>query len=350
VVWQSETLLRAQVPAGIAAGTYDLMVADPRGQSSRLLQAFASLGPDRIPPVVTIASPPDDAIVGAGAQVSGVVDVDDGFGQVVSLEVIVRTDQSTVFTADCSTAAQAQAPCELTFVAPAPPSSAGVLYLDATAIDGGGNPGKAEIVLELVAAPQVAAVAPARGSTLGSTLVTVTGANFLGAQQTTVSFGGIAATISGWSPTSMTLETPLHAAGPVDVTVEIGGAVATLPAGFLYVDPPIVKEIDPSYGPTVGGTAVSVVGDNFTQATEILIGGAPLTGASYQTPNRITGFTPPGNGGQPSPVGTYDPVLDSTNYGMATFSYGVGGDFTGGDGGNPPIPCLRDAACAGAGP
>ncbi|HZL18495.1 MAG TPA: IPT/TIG domain-containing protein [Polyangia bacterium] len=352
VVWQSETLLQAQVPAGIAAGTYDLVVADPRGQSSRLARAFASLGPDLIPPVVTIASPADDAIVAAGAPVSCVVQADDGFGQVVSLEVTVRTGQTSVSAADCGIAAQAKAPCELTFVAPTPPSSAGVLFVDATAIDGGGNRGTAEIALELVAAPRADAVAPARGSTLGSTLVTVTGANFLSAQQTTVSFGGLAATISAWSPTSMTVETPLHVAGAVDVTVEIGGAVASLPGGFLYVDPPLVRQINPSYGPTSGGTAVSVVGDNFTQATEILIGGAPLTGAIYQTPNRITGFTPPGSSGPPSPVGTYDPVLDSQNYGRATFSYGADGGVPGGtDGGNlPPIPCLSDVGCAGSDP
>jgi IPT/TIG domain len=351
VVWQSETLLQAQLPAGIAAGTYDLVVVDPRGRSSRLPQAFASLGPDLIPPVVTIVSPPDDAIVGAGAQVSCVVQADDGFGQIVSLAVTVRTDQASVSTADCSAAAQTKSPCELTFVAPPPPSSAGVLYVDATAFDAGGNKGMAEIVLELVAAPRVDAVAPARGSTLGSTLVTVTGANFLSPQQTTVSFGGVAATISSWTPTSMTVETPLHVAGAVDVSVELGGAVASLPDGFLYVDPPIVREIVPSYGPPSGGTAVDVLGDNFTQATSILIGGAALTGASYQSPNRITGITPPGQMGM-SPVGTYDPLLDATNYGMAIFSYGADGGSPGGtDGGSPPpIPCLSDAACAGGGP
>jgi len=350
VVWQSETLLQAQVPAGIAAGTYDLVVADPRGQPSRLPQAFASLGPDLVPPVVTIVSPPDDAIVGAGAQVSCVVQADDGFGRIVSFAVTVRTDQAPVFTGDCSAAAQARSPCELTFVAPSPPDAAGVVYLDATALDAGGNQGTAEIVLELVAAPRVDAVAPARGSTLGSTLVTVTGANFLSPPQTTASLGGVAATISAWTPTSLTVETPLHVAGPVDVTVEVGGAVASLPDGFLYVDPPIVREIKPGSGQTAGGTAVSVLGDNFTQATEILIGGAPLTGASYQSPNLITGLTPPGQVGM-SPVGTYDPVLDSTNYGMAIFTYGVGGDFEGPDGGSPPpIPCLSDAACAGGGP
>jgi hypothetical protein len=348
VVWQSETLLQAQVPAGIAAGTYDLVVADPRGQSSRLPQAFVSLGPDLIPPVVTIVSPTDGATVGAGAQVSCVVQADDGFGRIVSFAVTVRTDEASVSTADCSTAAQTKSPCELTFVAPTPPNSAGVLYVDATAFDAGGNQGTAEIVLELVAAPRVDAVAPARGSTLGSTLVTVTGASFLGPPQTTVSLGGVAATISAWTPTALTVETPPHVAGPVDVTVEIGGAAAWLPDGFLYVDPAIVRLISPSAGSTAGGTSVSVLGDNFTQATEILIGGAPLTGASYQSSNLITGLTPPGQMGM-SPVGTYDPVLDSTNYGMAIFTYGAGGDFTGGtDGGNPPpIPCLRDAACAG---
>jgi hypothetical protein len=353
VVWQSETLLQAQVPPGVAAGTYDLVVADPRGQSSRLTKAFASLGPDLTPPVVTIVRPADGAIVGAGAQVSCVVQADDGLGQIVSLAVTVRTDQASVSAADCSTAAQIKSPCELTFVAPTPtlPSGAGVLYLDATAFDGGGNQGTAEIVLQLVAAPRAIAVSPVRGSTLGSTLVTVSGANFLGPQQTSVSFGGGAATISAWTPTSLTVETPLHVAGPVDVTVEVGGAVSSLPDGFLYVDPPIVRQISPGFGPTAGGTAVSVVGDNFTQATEILIGGAPLAGAGYQSPNRITGLTPPGQLGM-SPVGTYDPVLDSTNYGMAIFTYGAGGDFTGGPdgGGPPPIPCLSDAACAGDGP
>jgi large repetitive protein len=349
VVWQSETLLQAQVPAGIAAGSYDLVVADPRGQSSRLAQAFASLGPDRIPPMVTIVTPVDDAVVGAGAQVASVVRADDGFGQVVSLEVTVRTDLVSVFAADCSTAAAAKAPCEFTFVAPAAPSGAAALFIDATAIDGGGNAGTAETVLELVPAPQVTSVTPARGSTVGATLVTVTGANFLSGSQTTVTFGGMAATISAATPTSLTVETPLHVAGLVDVTVGIGGAVATVPGGFLYVDPPIVREINPSCGPTAGGTAVSVLGDNFTQATEILIGGAPLSGTSYQSPNRITGLTPPG--GEVSPVGTYDPVLNAQNYGMATFTYGECSDLTGGaDAGNPPIPYLPDAGCAGGCP
>lgn len=349
VVWQSETLLQAQVPAGIAAGTYDLVVADPRGQSSRLALAFVSLGPDRTPPVVTIVTPVADAVVGAGAQVASVVRADDGFGRVVSLEVTVRTDLESVFAADCSTAAAAKAPCELTFVAPAAPNGAAALFIDATAVDGGGNVGMAETVLELVPAPQVTSVTPARGSTVGATLVTVAGANFLGGSQTTVTFGGVAATVGAATPTSLTVETPLHVAGLVDVTVGIGGAVATVPGGFLYVDPPVVRQINPGCGPTAGGTTVIVLGDNFTQATQILIGGAPLSGTTYQSPNRISGLTPPGS--EVSPVGTYDPVLNAQNYGMATFTYGECSDLTGGaDAGNPPIPYRPDAGSGGVGP
>ncbi len=318
VTWEAEDMLQAVVPPGIPLGTYDLLVRDPRGQSSRLREAFDSLGPDLIPPIVTIASPPDDGTVGARAEVAVVVQVNDGAGQVVSLGVNVRTDTGTLFPYDCSTAAKARTACAFSFTAPNPQSNPAVLYIDATAIDGGGNVGKAETLLDLVPAPAATSLAPGRGSVFGGSSVTVLGANFL-AGATGVMFDGLLARVTDQSITSIAVVTPPHVAGKVDVTVEIGGAAVTVPGGFLYVDPPIVREISPSGGPVTGGTAVRIVGDNFSQATEVRIGETPLLGTTFQNANLIEGFTPPGTG--VAVVTTSDPILDAEAFGMARFTY-----------------------------
>lgn len=98
-------------------------------------------------------------------------------------------------------------------------------------------------------APTVAAVAPAAGTTLGGTAITITGTNF--AAGATVSVGGTAATdvaVSG--PTSLTARTPQHAAGAADVVVTVAGRSGTLPGAFRFEapaastnQPPIVSGI-----------------------------------------------------------------------------------------------------------
>jgi hypothetical protein len=325
VTWEAETMLQAIVPAGVAVGVYDLTVHDPRGQSSELARAFESLGPDRTPPVVTIVGPADDTLFGAQAQVAVVVQVNDGMGQVVSLEVDVRTNTTPVLSHNCDAAAQARTACVFSFAARPPTSSAGVLFIDATAVDGGGNVGTAETVVEVVPAPSPGELTPTTGSSLGGTQVTVLGGNFLGGA-TSVMFDGLLASTVAQSTTSLTVLSPPHVAGAVGVTVEIGGSTVSVPGLFLYVDPPLAREISPSYGPTSGGTAVKVVGDNFNAATQIFIGGLPLVGSTFDNQNLIEGLTPPGTG--QAPLSTYDPVLDVSTPGKATFSYG-------GDGGIP---------------
>ena len=51
------------------------------------------------------------------------------------------------------------------------------------------------------------------------------------------------------TPTSITVLTPAHAAGPVTVTVTTGGATATLTGPFTYLPPPTVREVSPTSGP-----------------------------------------------------------------------------------------------------
>lgn len=350
VTWEAETMLQAIVPAGIAVGRYDLVVRDPRGQSSELAQAFESLGPDLTPPVVTIVDPADDSLVGAQAQVAVVVQVSDGTGQVVSLEVNIQTNTGPVlFHNNCNAAAQAGTACVFSFGAPPPTSSAGVLFIDATAIDGGGNTGTAETVVEVVPAPLPSGLSPTTGSSLGGTQVTVLGRNFLGGA-TNVMFAGLVAAVVEQSTTSITVISPPHVAGPVGVTVEIGGSTASVPGMFFYVDPPLARKISPSYGPMSGGTPVKVVGDNFNAATQIFIGGLPLVGSTFDNQNLIEGLTPPGTG--EAPLSTYDPVLDVTTPGTATFSYDGDGGIPGGGfvDASVSIPYPLDGGVSGSAP
>jgi hypothetical protein len=346
VAWEAADMLAGVLPAGIPAGFYDLFVRDPQGHSLRLPQAFQSLGPDRIPPVVTISSPPNDGVVGATASVAVVVRADDGLGRVVSLQVNVRTDLAQILPYDCSAAAAAQTDCSFSFIAPAASSYPAVVYIDATAIDGGGNVGTAETVLELVPAPLATSLSPTSGSSLGGTSVTVQGASFL-AGATDVMFDGVLATVTELSPASLTVLAPPHVAGAANVKVGVGGAWVNVPGDFLYVDPPIVREISPSFGPVTGGTAVEIVGDNFTQSTQILIGQTALLCATVQNPNLILGVTPAGSG--QALIGALDVALGASTFGPAIFDYGADGG-AGSDGGVGPLPYLADGGCPGSGP
>jgi hypothetical protein len=85
-------------------------------------------------------------------------------------------------------------------------------------------------------APTLVSIEPASGSTRGGDSVILTGGNF--ASEMTVSFGGIPApfvSILDSNGTRLRVETPAHAAGPVDVVVtNSDGRSATLPGGYTF--------------------------------------------------------------------------------------------------------------------
>lgn len=94
-------------------------------------------------------------------------------------------------------------------------------------------------------APIVTSIAPNAGTTLGGTVITITGTNFLAGAS--VSLGGTPATdVTTTSPTVITATTGQRASGVVDVVVSVGGALATLPAGFTYTAPSAVVNTPPS--------------------------------------------------------------------------------------------------------
>ena len=86
--------------------------------------------------------------------------------------------------------------------------------------------------------PAIDSIDPVTGVAAGGETVTITGYN-LDLSDITVKFDGVAATnIANQTKTSLQCDTPAHAAGAVDVTIENGEGTwtgrSTLSGGFTY--------------------------------------------------------------------------------------------------------------------
>ena len=155
-------------------------------------------------------------------------------------------------------------------------------------VDPAGN--SAPTTFTYVAPPTVAAINPVQGPTTGGTVVNITGTGFTAA--TGVTFDGIAGTAFVVnSPTSITVTTPAHAVGPVDVVVT-GEFSPSAPVTYTYVTAPVVAGLAPTSGPTEGGTVVTITGSGFTGATDVVFGGLPATTFTVNSATSITATSP----------------------------------------------------------
>jgi hypothetical protein len=145
--------------------------------------------------------------------------------------------------------------------------------------------------------PTVTAVSPTSGPATGGSSVIVTGTNFTGT--TAVSFGGTAASsFTVDSATQITATSPAHAAGTVDVAVTnaAGTNTNTSADDFTYVAAPTVTAINPTEGPTAGGTSVVITGTNLSGATAVSFGGTAASGFTVNSATQITATAPAGTG------------------------------------------------------
>ncbi len=136
-------------------------------------------------------------------------------------------------------------------------------------------------VIRLDIGPTLTSVAPPSGSTLGGTIITISGADFVNGSSVTV--GGVAATgVVVQSSTTVLAVTPPGAAGARDVVVTspLGGS-DTLAGAFTYVTPastsPTITSVTPSTGVILGGQAVTVAGTNFVAGARAFFGAAEAT-------------------------------------------------------------------------
>ncbi|HEX2851009.1 MAG TPA: IPT/TIG domain-containing protein, partial [Acidimicrobiales bacterium] len=118
-------------------------------------------------------------------------------------------------------------------------------------------------------APSITAISPATVAA-GGTMV-VTGAGFT--TSATVTIDGVAVTGVVSSSQQLTVTAPPHAVGSAElvVTTDYGTSV---PMSFTYVARPVLSSIDPSVGPTAGGTTVTLSGAALAGVTAVRFGAA----------------------------------------------------------------------------
>ena len=115
--------------------------------------------------------------------------------------------------------------------------------------------------------PVIDAISPESGPTAGGTPVTITGTNFTQAVALDVSIGGaVCDNIDVVSDTELTCTTTAHTRGLVDVAIEVYGLPSTLADAYRYQNPPTISSITPEFGPSGGGTSLTITGTNFEQS------------------------------------------------------------------------------------
>jgi hypothetical protein len=169
-----------------------------------------------------------------------------------------------------------------------------------------------------VPSPTVASVSPNNGPTTGGTKVTITGTNFLAGAL--VLFGTTpATTVTINSATQIQAVSPVHAAGPVDVTVEDPGNVsAKLSGGFSYTSsssgPPTISSISPNSG--TPGTQVTIKGTNFISGVTVAFGNTNAASTTFASATELTSSVP--NLG----TGTYNVTVTDPDPASATLNNG----------------------------
>jgi len=167
--------------------------------------------------------------------------------------------------------------------------------------------------------PVVISISPKQGGVAGGTMVTVRGRHFKASGKSlvkAVKFGKAFGTkIHVRSSTTLTVRAPRGAKGTVAVRVTTKWGTSALAKADHYVYksvPPVVKNLSPSTGPTLGGTRVTVSGAGFSGATAVWFGSVPATSFTVSSDATIVAVAPPqGAAGDP-----YD-VIVTTAFGTS---------------------------------
>jgi hypothetical protein len=137
--------------------------------------------------------------------------------------------------------------------------------------------------------PTVSSLSPSSGPSTGGTSTFLTGTGFR--DGATVTFGGAPApSVTVLSDVSINATTPGHTAGAVDVVVRNpDNQSGKKTNGFTYsLGPaPTVGSINPTSGPSTGGTSVTVKGTHFGPGASLALGGTGATDVVVQNDTTI---------------------------------------------------------------
>ena len=234
VTYISSTELRVVVPLGTAGGSITVTTIG----GSATLSGFTLLGSPRITSFNPTSASTGTVVTIIGVNLRAATDV--SFGSATAkFEVISDTEIRATVGIGASGSVSVTTPAGSA-------SSPGFVYLGAPVITG---------------------FTPARAGS--GRVVTIIGDGFLGTRR--VSFGGVEARITSISPTQLTAVVGNGATGEVTVT-NAGGTDSV--TGFTFVPAPIIASFSPANGAI--GTTIIIRGSNFSNATNLAIGGVNI--------------------------------------------------------------------------
>ncbi|MEV4240505.1 IPT/TIG domain-containing protein [Nocardia sp. NPDC049737] len=260
----SSTQITAMTPAH-SAGTVAVTVTTPGGTSNGV--AFTYIAVPTLTSIAPTSGPPSGGTVAVltGTGLTGATAVSFG-GTPAPLFTVNSDTQITVLT---------------------PPHVAGTVQVTVTTPGGTSN----GVAFTYIAVPTLTSIAPTSGPPSGGTVAVLTGTGLTGA--TAVSFGGTPAILFAVnSDTQITVLTPPHVAGTVQVTVTTPGGTSNGVA-FTYIAVPTLIAIVPNTGPPSGGTVAVLTGTGLTGATAVSFGGTPAILFAVNSDTQITVLTPP---------------------------------------------------------
>jgi IPT/TIG domain len=273
VTVKSSVALSATSPAG--SGTVDVTVTTPEGTSPITSADHFSYGP-----TVTGVSPDrgptkgERSVTITGSELAGASAVDFGSASATSFQVNSENSITAVS-----------------------PEGSGTVDVTVTTAEGTSPVGPSD-QFTYVPPPTVTSVGPSRGPETGETEVTITGTNL--GEATEVDFGMSPASFFVNDEGSITAFSPAGA-GVVDVTVTTaagGTSLTSFADQFTYVPLPSVTGVSPETGPSAGGSAVTITGNDLTEATAVDFGSTPATSIVADSENSITAVSPAGTAGE----------------------------------------------------
>lgn len=150
--------------------------------------------------------------------------------------------------------------------------------------------------------------------TQGGTVLTITGSSFQAGM--TVTFGGVPSTnVVVNSPFSLTVTTPPHSAGNVQVQLTNPSGRSRVYSGTFTYIPVVITQVSPNYGPTTG-TPITITGASFEPGATVTIGGAAATGVNVVNATQITCTVPP------TAAVAMDVVVNNPDGSLATLASG----------------------------
>lgn len=178
-----------------------------------------------------------------------------------------------------------------------------------------GNLAGGNVRYAATSAPAFTSITPDHGTALGGTSVVIVGTTLNAVKQ--VIIGGVACTgIVHTNDTHITCIVPQGSVGDSDILLRSRGGSDTEVDGYTYDSSVTCTSVTADTGPAAGGTAVTVAGTGFTNATSVKFGGVAATSVVIVSDISITCVTPA------HAAGAVDVVVDAGTLGSGTAAGG----------------------------